>query len=50
MNKVSWPTRAAAYGCSFLVVLFSLLFLVAILWAYDFFWRLVLLHLLSVVS
>ncbi len=38
MNKVSWPTRSELFRSS-LVVIFSILFLAAILFAYDLFWR-----------
>ena len=38
MNKVSWPTRTELFRSS-LVVIFSILFLAAILFCYDLFWR-----------
>ena len=38
MNKVSWPTRTELFRSS-LVVIFSILFLAAVLFAYDLFWR-----------
>ncbi len=38
MNKVSWPTRTELVRSS-LVVIFSILFLAAILFTYDLFWR-----------
>jgi preprotein translocase subunit SecE len=38
MNKVSWPTRGELFRSS-VVVIFSILFLAAILFAYDLFWR-----------
>jgi preprotein translocase subunit SecE len=41
MNKVSWPTQSQLVR-SVLVVLFCILFLVAVLWGYDLFWRFVL--------
>ena len=37
MNKVSWPTRTELIRSS-LVVIFSILFLAVILFAYDLFW------------
>ncbi len=47
MNKVSWPTRSELVRSS-LVVIFSILFLAAILFTYDLFWR-TLLDLIGVV-
>ncbi len=47
MNKVSWPTRTELFRSS-LVVIFSILFLATILFAYDLFWR-TLLDLIGVV-
>jgi len=37
MNKVSWPTRAELIRSS-IVVIFSILFLAAVLYSYDSFW------------
>jgi preprotein translocase subunit SecE len=37
MNKVSWPTRAELVRSS-IVVIFSILFLAAVLYGYDSFW------------
>jgi preprotein translocase subunit SecE len=47
MNKVSWPTRTELIRSS-LVVIFSILFLATILFAYDLFWK-ALLELIGVV-
>jgi len=51
MNKVSWPTRRELLNSS-LVVIFCIFFLAAVLYAYDFFWRflLVLLKVIDVSS
>jgi preprotein translocase subunit SecE len=47
MNKVSWPSRGELFRSS-VVVIFSILFLATILFAYDVFWR-ELLNLIGVV-
>ena len=41
MNKVSWPSRTELIRSS-LVVIFTIFFLAAILFAYDIFWKLLL--------
>ena len=41
MNKVSWPTRTELIRSS-IVVIFSILFLAAVLYGYDSFWAFVL--------
>jgi preprotein translocase subunit SecE len=38
MNKVSWPSRTELFRSS-LVVMFTIFFLAAILFAYDLFWK-----------
>jgi len=49
MNKVSWPTKSELFRSS-LVVIFSIFFLSAVLFAYDFFWRFLLQTVLHVVQ
>jgi preprotein translocase subunit SecE len=46
MNKVSWPSRGELWR-ALLVVLFSIVFLTCVLWAFDIFWQ-TLLHLVGV--
>jgi preprotein translocase subunit SecE len=48
MNKVSWPTRTELFRSS-LVVILLIVFLSAVLFGYDVFWR-TLLNLLQIVS
>ena len=48
MNKVSWPTRSELFRSSIVVILL-IVFLAAILFAYDVFWR-TLLDLLRIVN
>jgi preprotein translocase subunit SecE len=48
MNKVSWPTRGELFRSS-LVVIFCILFLAAVLYGFDLFWR-ALLTLLRVIQ
>jgi len=40
MNKVSWPTRAELFRAS-MVVLVTIFFLAAVLFGFDWFWRVV---------